>query len=391
MHIIPGFDLNNTVTKTMYLAQVDLPGGVTEASATLNDDLKGMRISWTEPGRAYNADDVTVELATNPENGPIKPAIRNSFEGEIASSDNNLTRVQNSVSNYVDFKFPEKSEEQLFHPLTRAVDRVVYIRTLMGGRCIAFASVWQRRNTPIQQAVDLDAMSVQEQIRRATTAFPGLAAVINPVPGPPQPDPQQQQLVQQLQQQLQQLQQQQQQAQAQPVNNDALLQPLLQRIRDTEARLQHQQTTYEAAQQRQLQQQQDQQRRLEAEAATRVAQAQARFEETSTDIRKQYETALARQRQELQDRLNAAMGSIGTNLQSLTPQALQQLGTDGISNLVTQLMHQAEVDAGTRAGVPTARAGGVPATVGGPKVTTVTDGDTSSSSSARMSHDSNLF
>ena len=397
LHIIPGFDIQNTVTKTMYLAQVDLPGGVTRASATLNDDLKGMRLSWTEPGRAYNADDVTAELATNPENGPIKPAVRNSFEDEMAATANNLTRVNNAVSNFKDFKFPEKSEEQLFNPYTRAFADVVYIRTLPGGRCIAFASVWQRRNTPIQQAIDRDDLSFNEQVQRATAAFPGLANVLlNPAHfnpgnqgggGPPAVNQQQQQLVQQLQAQIQQLQQQHQQQQAQAAAqqaaggaNDALLQPLLQRVRDTETRLQQQQQLLQQQQQTQHQAQQE----LEAEAARRVAQAQAqaqaRFEETSAEIRRQYQTALERQRGELEAKLTAALGTVSNRL---TPETLSRLGPDGLNNLVTQALHQAEVTAGTRAGVPT--------TVGGPRVTTVTDGDTSSSSSARMSHDSNLF
>ena len=128
---------------------------------------------------------------------------------------------------------------------------------------------------------------------------------------------------------------------------------------------------------------------MEAEAARRVAQAQAaataRFEETSTEIRKQYETALERQRMELENRLSAALNSLGSNFKSLTPESLNRLGNEGLNNLVTQALHQAEVSAGTRAGVPAA------VRVGDPRVTTVTDRGSSSSSSAHMSHDSNLF
>ena len=103
-------------------------------------------------------------------------------------------------------------------------------------------------------------------------------------------------------------------------------------------------------------------------------------QQTSAEIRRQYQTALERQRGELEAKLTAALGTVSNRL---TPETLSRLGPDGLNNLVTQALHQAEVTAGTRAGVPT--------TVGGPRVTTVTDGDTSSSSSARMSHDSNLF
>ena len=162
----------------------------------------GLRLDWTEPGRAFNADDVTAELVTNPENAPIRPAMRLAMEEEVADPRNNLARVNNSVGNGVPFRFPEKAEEQLFNPFTRNVAGVVYIRTLVGGRCIAFTAVWQQRNTPIQQAVDVDAMSVHEQIRRATAAFPGLAAVVQ-IPVAPA-NPQQAQAQALLQQQLQQ-------------------------------------------------------------------------------------------------------------------------------------------------------------------------------------------
>ena len=134
----------------MFLCQVDLPGGVTTATAVLNEDLTGLRISWNEPGRAFNTDEVAMEMHRNPNNGPIRATLRLMYENEIADGNNNLTRVNNSVGNFVDFGFPEKSEEQLINPVDWGVANVVHITTLFGGRSIAFVAAWQRRNTPIQ-------------------------------------------------------------------------------------------------------------------------------------------------------------------------------------------------------------------------------------------------
>ncbi|KAL3941179.1 MAG: hypothetical protein SGARI_000688 [Bacillariaceae sp.] len=147
LHIIPGFEFNNTVTKTMYLCQCDLPGGVTEATAVAMENLKGVRLTWNEPGRAYNAEEVTAVMHQNPRNAVIRAHLRNAFEEEIAAAGNHLARVNNSVANYVEFDFPEACENQLINPADRDTAAVVHIRTLLGGRAIAFVAAWQRRNT----------------------------------------------------------------------------------------------------------------------------------------------------------------------------------------------------------------------------------------------------
>ena len=369
------------MTKTMFLCQCDLPGGVTEAAAILRDDLTGARITWNEPGRAYNADEVSAELHLNPNNAPICPALRLSFEDEIAAG-NNLERINNSVANFVDFKFPEKSEEQLFNPETWGVANVIYIRTLFGGRSIAFVAAWQRRNTPIQQALEMDAMSIQEQIRKATAAFPGLAGMVQ-LPQAALPDPaqaaaqvllqaqlqaqqqqaaqaaqlaqqqqaaaaqanqrlqQQQQAQQQLQQQLQQVRQQLQQAQEaqaqQQPQDQALLQPLLQKLRESEAQLQQQQQQHDDAIARRLQ-------------------------EESNRLRQDYTHAIGAQRAELEGKFTNIMGSVGAAIQGLTAERLQQLGPAGLQLLIARTVQQSEVAQGTRAGLP---AGAAPVVTGG--------------------------
>ena len=427
-HTIPGFEcLNNTVTKTMFLCQVDLPGGVTEATAILRDDLSGVRIAWNEPGRAFSADDVSAELDTNPMNAPIRPVLRLSYEDEIASRSNNLERVNNSVGNYADFEFPEKAEEQLFNPYTHDVAGVVYIRTLIGGRCIAMVAAWQRRNTPIQQALDMDAMSLQEQIRKATAAYPGLATVVQ-IPAAANPQmaaaaqaalqaqlvqqqaaaqaaqqqamaaaaaqqqqaaaaqqqlQQQQQAQQQLQQQLQQVRQQLQQAQQaqaqQQPQDQALLQPLLQKLRQSEAQLQQQ----------------------EQQQATDIAR---RVQEESDRIRQDYTHAIGAQRAELEGKFTNVMGSVGAAIQGLTPQRLQQLGpTGGLQLLIARTIQQSEVTQGTRAGLPAGAPAGAPATGKGnlksppggpdsrPTVVTVPGGSDGSNSNNNMSDGSLEF
>ena len=358
LSVIPGFD-EGAVTKTMYLMSFVAPGGVRTATASLMPTCGGAKWVYDEIPEGFNADFLMQEVAGVRGNFHMLAHLRNDLEAFINGNEN-LARVHDGITGSTSFTFPERAEPFLFNPHTRDRDQPVYSRIATGGRTVFMSACWQLRNEPIHRPLAAQTLTEQEQLAQAARYFPGIANRLNnmfgpvppappaPQPGPPPPP-------------------------APPANGNgiaagapldaALMQNLVQRMQ---------------AQEQQLQQQQQQMQQQQQQAVQQAEQQRRRFEETTNAVRRQYEGALDRYRNQMQQQVTQATARVVGGLQNLTEAEVRAMSHDEFQRRLDSAI--AELTTGPP---PAPGAAGR----GGPEVVTVGGGDTSSDddSTSRMS------
>jgi len=342
--VIPGFD-EGTDSKTMHMTMAALPGGVDTAHATMDNDKKGLTMSWNELGQAFNPAFFLGDMLHNPGHGHVLAHVRDNIENEILA-DPNLQRVNNVLLRSTHFRFEETSEPFLFNPFNRDRANPVHIVRAPGGLSIAMTACFRERTTAIQAPIEDAELSIQEQLQRATGYFPGLRDRLNQINfNHFQPTPQPQ-VVQAPQVQIPMAQV----PQAAVVAQDnALMQQLLQRLQQTE----HQSNERI----RDIERQQVEQRN--------------QFQQTTDQIHNQCRAALADQQNNLEQRVQGAAPTLLEMLQRMSPNTFRRFTPDQFNQAFGEVVREQGQRANTAQEGPRRR----------PQVVTVEDDDTS-----EMSH-----
>ena len=217
--------------RTLYIARLDLPGGIVEVDATMKEDCMGMTFRCSDLPGAFNGEQVGANMAAE-----IQRAINRDGQEEI----DGLELVNNTPHRIVPVSFPEMTEPHFIcieQNNFGARENFIVCRNVPGTtRRIALVGAFSKRNKPIRLMNNY--VPTYEEVMHNQTVFfgnymqpPNAApfqphAPFRPVPqqqpqAPPQPLPPPQQPLPPPQPQP-------------PVGNDALLQQMLQRMREQE-------------------------------------------------------------------------------------------------------------------------------------------------------------
>ena len=210
--------------RTLYIARLDLPGGIVEVDAMMKEDCLGMNFRFVDLPGACNGEQVGANMP--PE---IQRAINRDDQEEL----DGLELVNNTPHRLVPVTYPEMVEPYFIcvdqHNFGAREGFIVYRNVTGTARRIALLGAFSKRNKPIRLVNNY--VPTPEEIMHNHSVFFGnymQAHANNQVPFCPIPQPQPP------------LQRQPQPQPQPPVDNNALIQQVLQRMRDQENRFQRQ-------------------------------------------------------------------------------------------------------------------------------------------------------